>query len=262
VRRRLTGSSSSVIDNTKRILTQVKPDWAGVETAAGVGDLLKTRHPHLQIVGFNNDHNPDIRAVQEFAEAIDDMLTKYPQVVLEEVNITKPPPPPGMSYTYAWATPRRAGKGNTGSTTISLNADYATDWPAYVRSVQDELDAGWAFGVPDKPVYTTIIHEFGHAMDFAGSEEAHRQTEQVLEEVRQRTAPNVDYSTWVREQLSTYSFLDPNGEDRTVDPSTVEPWEVLAEAFTDVELNGENARDTSKALHKLMVDSLSEHGKR
>jgi hypothetical protein len=31
---------------------------------------------------------------------------------------------------------------------------------------------------------------------------------------------------------------------------------VLAEAFTDAELNRDNARDTSKALHKLMVDSL------
>jgi hypothetical protein len=255
--RRLAGSSSGVINGTKTILKHVKPNWADAQTAEEVGKLLKSKFPNLEIVGFNDRYNPDIRAAREFAEAIDDMLTKYPQVVLEEVNITKPPPPPGMSYTYAWATPRRAAKGNTGPTTISLNADYATDWPAYIRSVQDELDTGWAFGVPEKPVYTTIIHEFGHAIDFAANEEAHRQTEQVLEEVRQRTAPEVDYRTWVREQLSAYSFLDPNGEDHRVDPSTVEPWEVLAEAFTDAELNGDNARDTSKALHKLMVDSLN-----
>lgn len=40
------------------------------------------------------------------------------------------------------------------------------------------------------------------------------------------------------------------------DPAEVEPDEVLAEAFTDVELNGDNARETSKALHTLMVGSL------
>ncbi len=261
MRRRLTGSSSGVIDNTKRILTHVKPDWAGVQTAEGVGDLLKTRHPHLEIVGFNNDHNPDIRAVQEFAEAIDEMLNKYPDVVLTKVSITKPPR--GMENAWAWATPRPTGKGYM-SAAISLNADMVTDWLECRRSMQNECRINWAFGVPDKPVYSAIIHEFGHAMDFATLEglrekkATHEKTKQVLVEVWQRTAPDVDYRTWVRKQLTTYSFLDPNGEDpEVVDPWEVHPWEVLAEAFTDVELNGNNARDTSKALHKLMVDSLN-----
>jgi hypothetical protein len=114
-------------------------------------------------------------------------------------------------------------------------------------------DDRWLFrGVADKPVYSTIIHEFGHAMDFAGNELAHEVTDQLLREVWQRVAPGVEYLDWLRDQLSKYSFSLIYGKEDTVDP-----WEVLAEAFADYEINGDNASDTSKALHKLMVDSLN-----
>ena len=39
--------------------------------------------------------------------------------------------------------------------------------------MQDECRTNWAFGAPDKPVYSAIIHEFGHAMDFATLEGLH-----------------------------------------------------------------------------------------
>ncbi len=221
--------------------------------------MLKAEFPYLEVRGFD-DRDVDIRSVREFAEAIYDMLTDHPNVALTTVSITKPPP--GMSNAYAWCTPAPTGKGYL-SAAISLNADLAADWPAYCQAAQDELDTGWAFSRPDKPVYSTIIHEFGHVMDFATHETAHEKqaahekTKQVLHEVHRRTAPDVDYDTWVREQLSAYSFLDPNKEDREVEPSEVHPYEVLAEAFTDATLNGNNARETSKALHKLMVDSVN-----
>jgi hypothetical protein len=238
----------------------VKPKWAAVQTAEGVGDLLKTRHPHLEIVGFNDDHNPDIRAVQEFAEAIDDMLTAYPEVVLTKVSITKPPP--GMGDAWAWATPSPTSGGYM-SAAIDLNADMATDWPGCRQSMENEVLNNWAFGDPSRPVYSAIIHEFGHAVDFATlkslreKEATHENIKLVLVELWYNTAPDVEYGTWLREQLTKYSFLDPNEQYSDVDPSELHPFEVLAEAFTDVELNGDNARETSKALHTLMRDALN-----
>ena len=227
-----------------------KPDWAGAQTAEEVGDLLKSKYRDLEILGFNDDHKPDIRAVREFAEAIDDMLTKYPQVTVTKVSISKPPP--GFRHAYAWATGRPTGKGYM-STAISLNANMATDWQAYLESMQGCWDDRWLFrGVPNKPVYSVMIHEFGHAMDYAGNEAAHQKTAQVLLQIWQRAAPDADYRAWSHQQMSTYSFSLEYGKEDTVDP-----WEVLAEAFADVEMNGENASETSKALHKLMLDSLN-----
>jgi hypothetical protein len=192
-------------DIGERILKHVKPDWASARTAEDVGKELQREFPDLEIRGFDDRYKPDIHAVREFAEAIHDMLTKYskyPQVVVTTVSITKPPTP-GLKGAWAWATPRPTGDGYM-STAIDLNADMATDWGACREQMQDELDAGWAHGDPDRPVYSAIIHEFGHAIDHAANEAAHEQTKQVLEEVWKRTAPpGVDYRTWVREQLTT-----------------------------------------------------------
>ncbi|WP_090601380.1 hypothetical protein [Mycobacterium lentiflavum] len=235
----------------------MKPEWAAVQTAEGVGDLLKTKYPHLEIVGF--DHNSDIRSVREFAEAIDDMLNAYPEVVLTKVSITKPPP--GMKGAWAWATPSPTSGGNM-SASIDLNADMAADWPGCCQAMQNEVVNNWAFGDPSRPVYSAIVHEFGHAVDFAAlkslreKEAMHEETKRVLLDLWYNTAADVQYGTWLRGQMSKYSFLDPNEEYSDVDAEEVHPFEVLAEAFTDVELNGDNARETSKALHKLMKDSL------
>lgn len=228
---------------------QVKPNWAGAQTAEDVGRLLKSKYPNLEIVGFNDEY--DIRAVREFAEAIDDMLTKYPEVEVIEVSIRRPPPPPNFDDAFAWATGYRTGKGYM-STAISLNGNMATDWQAYLETMQGCWDARWIFrGVPGKPVYSTMIHEFGHAMDYAANEAAHENTDRVLYDAWQRMAPDANYRDWLRQQMSQYSFIDGDNDQ------DVEPWEVLAEAFADVELNGMNASDSSKALHRLMVDALN-----
>ena len=121
----------------------MEPNWADAQTAEDVGKLLQSKYPNLDIRGFNDRHNPDIRAVQEFAEAIDDMLTKYPQVAVTTVSITKPPP--GMADAWAWATPRPTGKGYM-SAAISLNADMATDWLVSCDSISFTCNSllGWS----------------------------------------------------------------------------------------------------------------------
>lgn len=234
-----------------------KPDWSAAQTAQQVGDMLQAKYPDLHILGFNNYYKTDIRAVREFAEAVDDMLTKYPQIALTQVDITKSSKK-RLQRAYAWATPRDTGKGYM-ETSISLNATKAKDWDAYRASKEYGWSIGWTFpGDPDRPVYSTMIHELGHALDFAGGEAAHRQTTPVLQALYATISPNgakasmAEYKDWLRQQMSTYSFK--GGDKATGVP---EPWEVLAEAFADVENNGAKASDTSKALHKLLIDSAN-----
>lgn len=62
-------------------------------------------------------------------------------------------------------------------------------------------------------------------------------------------------NTWLSTKMSGYSFTTVNGK------KTIHDDEALAEAFMDVERNGENATETSKALHKLMVDRLKQRSR-
>ena len=214
-----------------------KPNWDTAHTGDQVGAMLKAEFPYLEVRGFD-DRDVDIRSVREFAEAIYDMLTDHPNVAL--TTGASPNRRPGCrTHTRGVPRPHRQGLPVSGDQPErGPGGRLASVLPSGARRV------GHRVGVlrPDKPVYSTIIHEFGHVMDFATHETAHEKqaahekTKQVLHEVHRRTAPDVDYDTWVRQQLSAYSFLDPNKEDREVEPSEVHPYEVLAEAFTDATL--------------------------
>jgi hypothetical protein len=229
-------------------------DWSAFTKPQDIGDKLAALHPELSVDGFTNRTRVDIRAVREFAEAIDDMLTKYPQLGIEQVRLQRPTRK-ALENAYAWASPlpvAKTGPNNKLMTAaaITLNATKAANYAAYTASHESNQRNGWlAPGIPGKPVYSTIIHELGHAMDYAGDRESRAQVNTTLtaEFNNATTRGNQSYQGWLQSQMSRYSFTDGNPAKA---PHHAES---LAEAFADVEMNGPNAADTSKALHKLLI---------
>lgn len=230
-----------------------KTDWSSFDKPQDIADKLTALHPELSVDGFTNRTRVDIRAVREFAQAVDDMLTKYPQLGIEQVRLQRPTRK-ALQNAYAWASPlpvSTTGPNNKLMTaaSITLNATKAANYSAYTTSHEGNQRNGWlAPGIPGQAVYSTIIHELGHALDYAGDREARSEVDATLTaEYRSAARGTQSYQSWLQSQMSRYSFTDGNPAKA---PHRAES---LAEAFADVEMNGPKATDTSKALHRLLI---------
>ncbi|MGV9409180.1 zeta toxin family protein [Nocardia sp. NPDC003693] len=219
-----------------------RPDdeWSRMEPRQ-IAEELENRWD-VEAVGFDNpDLDPE--AVREFARAVDTMLSRYPDVDLERVVIE----PLGRN-TYARATSYKNSDGTMSVDSLALNARYATDPELMARhAAEDEADGHLVPGSADRPVYSTLVHEFAHAIAFEGQERSAATAQEALEKYYEATRGGMDkagFDAWLS-QLSGYSF-DDNG--------LLDGDEALAEAFTDVELNGEAASEPAKVLFWHLLD--------
>jgi hypothetical protein len=95
-----------------------------------------------------------------------------------------------------------------------------------------------------------MVHEFGHVLANSGKSRTVRAADDVLLRHYIRTYGHGGYSTeafarW-RAQLPGYSFWADG---------RFHPIEAVAEAFTDVELNGTAASEPAQVLHRMLVDT-------
>lgn len=196
----------------------------------------------VDAVGFDNP-NLDPEAVREFARAVDEMLFRYPDVDLDRVEIR----PLGRD-TYARATSYRHPDGTHSAGKLALNERYATNLELMARHVAaDEADGHLVPGSADRPVYSTLVHEFGHSIAFEGQEKSAATALDALKDYYEKTRGRMDtagFEAWLA-QLSGYSFYKNGRFDAD---------EALAEAFTDVELNGEAASEPAKVLFWHLLD--------
>lgn len=175
------------------------------------------------------------------------MMKKYPATRLMSIRIDNL-----GDRTFAEANAIRDASGNKRARNIILNRKFALD-PEHLatRITENEQDGELVPGSGDRPVYSTIVHEFAHAIDFTTEGKAREEALSVLLDHHMADKSlKGGFTRWMRQELSGYSFDEHGMLDRP---------EALAEAFTDVELNGANASDGSKLLHKLLVDTLADH---
>lgn len=205
-----------------------------------IRDYLTAKHG-VRTEGFQDRYNVDV--IRQYGRAVDDMLTKYPHVKIHTVRIGASSSP--TEYAHALET-NAGGEAER----INLSARHANDRQGMYRSMKRDVDEGFhPPGFEREPVYSTMVHEIGHAVDYAGNREARRSAAGVVRAMYNSSGSTQDYSEWLRENLTGYSLTSaPDG--RTV----LNVGEALAEAFADVEINGADASPTSKALHKLLVD--------
>ncbi|MFF0637397.1 hypothetical protein ACFYTS_33425 [Nocardia sp. NPDC004151] len=213
-----------------------------------VADELAKRWD-LEVSGF--DHpllDPEV--AREFARAIDEMLTRYPDVDLRKVSIDSIGDPGTYAATYEGHSP----SGRMYTDEVVLDRDYALDPERMAREIaEDEADGHLVPGSADRPIHSTLVHEFGHVLAIESQEHAELTAYKALADHFEATRGGMDkdaFHEWL-DQLSGYSF-DENG--RFDGP------EAVAEAFTDVEYHGEGATEPARVLYHHLLDSARDHG--
>ncbi|WP_084161189.1 hypothetical protein [Nocardia sp. BMG51109] len=220
--------------------------WSALDRGGIVNELGK-RYPWLEIRGF--DSETDVVTLREYARAVDEILSRHPQIDLRRVEIADLD-----GNRHAEAAWRKRTDGTYYAESITLDRHFATH-PEELRASKERAErTGYSpRGVADRPVYATIVHELGHALDYAGGKWARDLAEDVLLAHYKSTRGHVDaeeYHAWLR-QLSRYSFQR----------GALRAGEALADAFLDVALNGRDASEPARVLHALLTGvARFEHG--
>ncbi len=229
--------------------------WAADAAAVGENALLARkladRHD-LQLVGFD-DPTVDGYTIREVAAALDDVLTQFPYVDLREIAIAESAES-ATRLEWDWVA------GATGpepfTRRIVLDTVVARNPAVFAEYIRSATHSGKiARGSDRRPVYSTMVRELGHALDVAGNFRARQAAQDALiaEFTRTRgtaprahadTASSSEYEQW-RAQLSGYGFH--NGR--------FDPGMAVADAFTEVQINGSEAAAPAKVLHRLLVET-------
>lgn len=233
--------------------------YDSARSATEVGEILRQRHG-FEVTGFDG-RGVDLTVAQEYARAIEDMVAEYPNARLAAVRIGKVADDvadkPGRRRTLAYVRAAPDVVTNGGSVEMVLNIDYARSYARFLTAQQASERQGWH--TPNshlRPTYSTIIHEWGHVLDNQARQNPRTNAVMALYNHYFNTYPPAPTSTfeqreqaltaWLH-QLSGYSFKE-NGQ--------LNPPEALAEAFTDVKNNGDQASEPAKVLYKLLMDEL------
>ncbi|GAB0104454.1 hypothetical protein JMUB6875_34280 [Nocardia sp. JMUB6875] len=219
-------------------------EWSQMH-AREISDELHRRWG-IETEGFENpDVHPEV--VREYARAIDDMMSRFPDAKLPKVTIERLPD--DYNAALAWD---RAPDGRVYTEALILNETVARAPEEMAReSVELEADRHFTPGSSDRPIYSALVHEFGHILDVEGQLNAAKTAMDALDNHYQSTRGGMDkaaYEQWL-DQLSGYSF----------DEGRLDPHEALAEAFTEVETNGEAASEPAKVLYRHLLDNADAH---
>ncbi|MCU1643424.1 MAG: putative NAD(+)--arginine ADP-ribosyltransferase [Nocardia sp.] len=219
-------------------------DWSRMSPQEISDELV--RRWGVETVGFDHPNlQPEV--VREFARAVDDMLTRYPDVDLPRLVIE----PMSEEY-YAEAVRQITPDGRAHTDKLVLNELHALDPEAMTRDVaDDEADGHLVPASSNRPIHSTLVHEFAHAIYFEGQQRSGVTAHTALRDYYETTRGGMDagFTEWVN-QLSDYSF----NEDGRFNAG-----EALAEAFTDVEYNGQAATEPAKVLYWHLLDSANQH---
>ncbi|MGW4355826.1 hypothetical protein ACWELJ_27435, partial [Nocardia sp. NPDC004582] len=220
-------------------------DWATLDRD-GIAEKLHEDWD-LDVTGFDNQH-VDVEVMREFARAIEDMFGRFPDTELMEVRIA----PLDDDTVFAEVDPGRDGDGHFADT-LTLNEHFARNPADLAQRVRLAEENGHLVpGSGDRPLYSTIVHEFAHAIDFTTQMHARLDAFEALERHFQRTygGDAEEFLGWLHDELSGYSFDEHGMYDHA---------EALAEAFTDVVLNGDLAGEPARILHDHLERVYRDH---
>lgn len=228
---------------TTRRIDPVSTDPAAVETAR----LLARRH-RLRLTGFETS-GISAHTMDQIAAAFDHVLGRYPFLPVGGVEIgeLRRPAISKVHWTRPPDTPPVARIGLRGGS-FADPASIAEEVLAAARSARIAPAAG------ERPVYATIVGALGRVMaDTAGAPARRLAQQSLITEYHRVSGPWTPddtltsvvrgYRQW-RAQLSGACFRR----------GRLHPRAALVDAFTEVELLGEQACGPAKALHRLMVE--------
>lgn len=200
----------------------------------------------------------DPKGRKEIERAVKELTDKYPDGGLREVT-TPRPDERSDPYDVAWTS---------GSKTITVNADREHFGNSEKFQEGEKRDRTTGYHPKLKrwsAEKATIYHEFGHVLDYQGLEVTHRQANKALKVAFLEDNPSFKklkrgdpklhaaYQKWLEDGLSSYSFQGGWKSLPGLKPARLNIGEAIAEAFTDVECNGDKASRPAQVLHDLVV---------
>lgn len=218
-------------------------------------------------ISFNlASRSTDIRLAREFSATVSKMFNKYPQLQESAAFIGTEPfgpkrganaaawsfGPPGFG-TYGQADPDKYDPhyGRVG-TRVAFNTSQSYD--QFRRLKRESQQNRWNNFVEEgKEVEATTTHEFGHVIDYFTGVINEKKILELVSEVLGRTVTKNDRS--LGEELFSQDLL--SGYSRKKTDKSINPVELVAESFQDVEMNGENAKDLSKLVHQELMRRLA-----
>ena len=221
-------------------------DWAErCATAAEVGEELQRRHTGIEVaIDEFRATQADVETVREFGRAIDDILTKYPEIDLREVHIRE------LAGDQDFVVSESVWGASHSACSMVLNERSASS------EVRQAATAALPSNFTGRPVYLATVRELGLELVAAVDRQirgatigaqAREAMEGLFEEALGRATRSrpgrwgPTLNAWMRLQFSDY----------------VRNWDLAAaEAFAAVEAGVGDIRDSAKRLHSLITANV------
>ena len=226
-------------------LSDIK-DYNKLKTPEQVAQVLSAKYPGLDVSNFTSEHTK-LNPAKEIARGIDHMMQKYPDSSLKAVVL-------GDGPDGEWA---RTIRKPDGTSIIKWNRLYTSN-PS-IFEIEAKVSTGNGYHPPGsdwRPFYTTTLHEFGHVLDNDGNQMARQGVDDiVLSALEKAGVPETDSAIKAWYESATPSLYGLEEAPLRVGGWAANDGEILAEAFLDVELNGDSAKPISKQLNDLLMES-------
>jgi hypothetical protein len=205
---------------------------AEAKTPREIGAVLEQAFPTIRFGNFTA--RVAVESAREIAEAVLDMLTKYSLPAMRQINLTALQPGV-VAHAKGRFVPGN-GRKRLLSTDVEVSTRYvgAEQRQAMLDALGDDTTIGHFHPHDVAHLRYTVFHEFGHVMDYNGLMRIRGEIPTILRE----------FGGPVAEQVSGY------GRTHVA--------ELVAEAFADVEVNGENARALSRRIHARLIEIYEE----
>jgi hypothetical protein len=208
------------------------------EMALALQGLLRGRG---RVSGFSTSRL-NLENTRELTRTLADLFTKYPTVNADVsiVNIWQK-----SVYAQALAT-RKRGEKDYSKLEIQISRSQLRKGPELNEVFEEGKESGWVHLVNDKvsPMRYTVTHEFGHLMEYSSSEPKSH-------EIQAAYAADHGHAAHDTPEMQQY-FTDNSSLYGQTSSG-----ELLAEAFADVECNGNDAFGYSKFIHTRLVGEVN-----
>jgi hypothetical protein len=221
---------------------------------------LKARYPGISI----RLDNMDIASARELARTIDRILTKYPQL---RHSLNKVTAEDFGTYNAGGVSSNMGFKSPFTARNVSFNSTRRFDSARMRAYTQQSGRENATVKVPEgRELEYVMTHEFGHALDYLTGNIPDAKMLELVSQVLGRTVTRNDKALrdeLIRKKLltkySTRGLPEFSHMKNSAVGDDVFTVELVAESFADVEINGVNAKELSKLIHKELTDKLKEY---